>query len=156
MNCQRSEIADRSEEGGSPNVELARSMLKIRAALVAVGCAAALGAATLPAAAALDMAVGARTVVKNQPVSTCNTSAKNALTTVLKTADEVGNGDTGEWRAYGLYDSDDHPSVAAAVHCYPLDNGFVVTFTCAAEVPPSTDTASALCSKIATAFGGSP
>ena len=131
-------------------------MLKTRAGLIAAVCAVALGASALPAPAALDLAVGERRVVKNQPVSSCNSAAKNALNAVLKTANEVGTGDTGEWTAYGLYDSADHPSVAAAVHCYPIDNGFVVTFTCAAEVPPSTDTASALCSKIATAFGGSP
>lgn len=133
-------------------------MLKIRAALFAAGCALALGAATLPAPAALDLAVGARRVVKNQPVSSCNAAAKSALNSVLADAAEVGSGDTGEWRAYGPPDSAGHSSAAAAVHCYPLDDGFVVTFTCAVETPPSTDTASALCSKLATGFspGGAP
>jgi hypothetical protein len=122
-------------------------------ALIAAGCILAVGAATLPAPAALDLAVGGRRVVKNQPVSTCNAAAKTALNAVLQDASEIGTGDTGEWRAYAPADSTGHPSAAAAVHCYPLDDGFVVTFTCAVEVPPSTDTASALCSKLATAFG---
>jgi len=133
-------------------------MLKIRVALFAAGCALALGAVTLPAPAALDLAVGARKVVKNQPVSSCNAAAKSALNSALTDAAEVGSGDTGEWRAYAAPDSAGHSSAAAAVHCYPLDDGFVVTFTCAVETPPSTDTASALCSKLAAAFspGGAP
>jgi hypothetical protein len=131
-------------------------MLKKRAALLAIGCALAITAATLPARAALDLAVGARKVVKNQPVSSCNSSAKSALNSVLADAAEVGSGDTGEWRAYGAPDSSGHSSAAAAVHCYPLDDGYVVTFTCAVETPPNADAASALCTKLATAFGGGP
>ncbi len=131
-------------------------MLKARAALLAAGCALALGGATLPARAALDLAVGARKVVKNQPVSSCNAAAKSALSSVLSDASEIGTGDTGEWRGYAAADSSGNSSAAAAVHCYPLDDGYVVTFTCAVEVPPSTDTASALCTKLATAFGGAP
>jgi hypothetical protein len=131
-------------------------MLRTRAALLAAGCALALGAATLPARAALDLAVGARKVVKSQPVSACNASAKSALTSLFGDADEMGSGDTGEWRAYGLRDTSNLPAAAAAVHCYPLDGGYVVTFTCAVQVPPSPDTASALCDKLASSFGGSP
>jgi hypothetical protein len=130
-------------------------VLKIRAALLSAGCVLALGAATLPAPAALDMAVGARKVVKSQPISSCNAAAKNALNSVLQDASEIGTGDTGEWRAYGPADSDGHSSTAGAIHCYPLDDGYVVTFTCAVQLP-STDTASALCTKLATAFGGGP
>lgn len=127
-----------------------------RAALLAAGCILALGAATPPAPAALDMAVGARKVVKSQAVSSCNAAAKNALNSVLQDASEVGSGDTGEWRGYGPADSAGHSSSAAAVHCYPLDDGYIVTFTCAVQTPDSTDTASALCTKLATAFGGEP
>ena len=130
--------------------------MKYRSALLVAGCAVALAAATIPAPAALDLAVGARKVVKGQPVSSCNGSAKTALTSVLADASEVGSGDTGEWRAYGLADSSGKPSAAAAIHCYPLDDGYVVTFTCAVQAPPATDTASALCTKIAGAFGGQP
>lgn len=131
-------------------------MLKVRSTVLAAACVLTLGATTLPAPAALDMAVGARKVVKNQPVSGCNAAAKTALDSVLQDASEIGSGDTGEWRAYGPADSSGHSSAAAAVHCYPTDDGYVVTFTCAVQTPPSTDTASALCTKLATAFGGGP
>jgi hypothetical protein len=139
-----------------PTVEHARSMLWTRAALLATTCALALGAATLPARAALDMTLGAQKVVKNQPISSCNASAKSALTALFGDASEVGSGDTGEWSAYGFRDPSNHPAAAAAVHCYPLDNGYVVTFTCAVEAPPAPDTASALCTKLAAGFGGTP
>ena len=132
------------------------SLFARRAALLAAGCVLAVGAATPPAPAALDMAVGARKVVKTQPVSSCNAAAKSALNSVLQDASEVGSGDTGEWRAYGSPDSAGHSSSAAAVHCYPLDDGYVVTFTCAVQTPDSADTASGLCTKLATAFGGGP
>jgi len=127
-----------------------------RLALLAAGCALAIGTSTLAAPAALDMAVGARKIVKSQPVSSCNAAAKNALNSVLQDASEVGSGDTGEWRANGAPDSAGHSAAAAAVHCYPLDDGYVVTFTCAVQTPDSTDSASALCTKLATAFGGGP
>jgi hypothetical protein len=41
---------------------------------------------------------------------------------------------------------------AAAVHCYPADTGYVVTFTCAVQAPPYQDSANGLCTKLATAF----
>jgi hypothetical protein len=106
------------------------------------------------ARAAIDMAVGARKVVKNEPVSDCNAKAKNALNAVFQDASEIGSGDTGEWKAYGAADASGHPSSAAAIHCYPIDSGYVVTFTCAAQVPPSPNTAGALCAKLSEAFGG--
>ncbi|HEX3368485.1 MAG TPA: hypothetical protein VHS56_02835 [Candidatus Cybelea sp.] len=108
----------------------------------------------LQAPAALDMALGARRVVQNQPVSACNQAAKSALTSVFGGAQEIGTGDTGEWQAYNAGDTANGTTQSAAVHCYPVGNGYVVTFTCAAQVPPSTDTAAALCSKISAAFDG--
>jgi hypothetical protein len=104
------------------------------------------------APAALDMFVGARKVVKSQSVASCNAKAKDALNGVLQNALEVGTGDTGEWKAYGAPDASGNSFAAAAVHCYPLDDGYLVTFTCTAQVPPNPDTASALCAKLATAF----
>lgn len=107
-----------------------------------------------PSSAALDMVVGARQIVKNEPLSACNTKAKNALNTLLQDAAEVGGGDTGEWKAYGKYDASGYASAAAAIHCYPVDTGYVVTFTCAVQMPPSADTAASLCDKLTAAFGG--
>jgi hypothetical protein len=123
-----------------------------RAALLAVVVAVMLGASTAPSRAAIDMAVGPRQVVKSGTVAECNTKAKSALNAVLQDAAEIGTGDTGEWLAYGPADASGHSSSGAAVHCYPLDNGYFVTFTCAVQVAPNTDTASALCSKLAAAF----
>jgi hypothetical protein len=124
-----------------------------RAALSLAACAVAFGMATAASRAALDFVVGARTVVKNEPVSNCNAQARKTLDAVLQDAAEVGSGDTGEWRAYGAPDASGHTSAAAAIHCYPLDNGYLVTFTCAVQVPPNPDSASALCAKLAGAFG---
>lgn len=123
-----------------------------------VGLSLALGVTGTGARAALDMAVGARKIVRNEPVSSCNAKAKSALDAVLTNAVEVGSGDTGEWKAYATPDSSGNSFAAAAIHCYPLDNvsGYLVTFTCAAQTPPNADTASAICDKIAGAFGGTP
>jgi hypothetical protein len=123
-----------------------------RLALLAGGFALAFAMAGANSQAAIDLAVGARNVVKNEPVSDCNSKAKTALNAVLQNAAEIGSGDTGEWEAYGANDSSGHPSAAAAIHCYPLDNGYVVTFTCAAQMPPNPESASALCTKLAAAF----
>lgn len=125
----------------------------IRIAVLATGFALAFASSGASAPASLDMSIGARKVVKGQPVSACNAAAKTALNSVLQNAAEVGSGDTGEWKALGASDSSGNSFAAAAVHCYPLDDGYLVTFTCAAQVPPNTDSASALCDKVTTAFG---
>jgi hypothetical protein len=130
-------------------------MLYRRVAASAVGFALAFGLARAVAPAALDLSVGEQRVVKGRPVSDCNGKAKQALDAVLTNASEIGTGDTGEWKALGAADSSGNSFAAAAIHCYPLDDsGYVVTFTCAVQTPPNPDTASALCQKIASAFGG--
>jgi hypothetical protein len=108
--------------------------------------------ANAAAPAALDVFVGARNVVANEPISACSSQARNALNAVLQNAFEAGQG-TGQWLAYGPADSSGHSSATAAIHCFPLDSGYVVTFTCAVDIPPNPDSASALCAKLATAFG---
>ncbi len=123
------------------------------AVLLTIGFAGAFGVSAAASPAALDMVIGAREVVKSEPLSDCNTKARTALNGVLQDAAEIGSGDTGEWQAYGASDASGQSSRSAAVHCYPLDNGYVVTFTCAVQTPPSADTAAALCTKIAAAFG---
>jgi hypothetical protein len=123
-----------------------------RVALFAVALALGFALVSAAAPAALEMVVGARTVVQNEPLSDCTSKAKNALNTVLQNAFEAGDG-TGQWLAYGPLDSAGHASATAAIHCYPVDTGYVVTFTCAAEVPPNPDTATGLCAKLTGAFG---
>ncbi len=125
-----------------------------RIAVLAIGFVVAFMSVGARAPASLDVVVGARQVVKNQPVSACNASAKIALNSVFQSGAEVGSGDTGEWKALGPADSSGNSFAAAAVHCYPLDNGgYLVTFTCAAQVPPIADSASGLCAKLTAAFG---
>lgn len=126
-----------------------------RVALIAVSLGLAFGAATAKAPAGLDMADGAQQVVKDQPIAACNAAARTALQAVFSMAQEIGTG-TGEWVAYGTPDTANGSTTAGAIHCYPLDPGYLVTFTCAAQVPPSTDSASALCTKLATAFNSKP
>ncbi len=123
-----------------------------RLASVAAGLAVALGVTGGAARADLNMVLGTRTVVDTGPVSDCSAKAKSALNTVLQNAFEAGDG-TGQWLAYGPLDSTGHSSETAAIHCYPLDKGWVATFTCAVQVPPNPETAPALCTKLATAFG---
>ena len=122
-----------------------------RVALATAAFALAFGMLAMPASANLDMAIGARKVVKTEPIASCNAKAKAALNSVLENAAEIGEG-SGEWKALAAPDSTGNPPAAAAVHCYPLDAGYVVTFTCAVQSPPYQDTASGLCTKIATAF----
>ena len=114
------------------------------------------GLAGTPAPAALDMFVGARNVVKNEPLSSCNSKASRALISVLGRAAEYG--DTGNWIGSGEADTSGNSFASAAINCYPLDevNGYFVTFTCAAQMPPSTEAASMICQQLVTAFGGTP
>ncbi len=104
---------------------------------------------TARAPAEILIAVGDSITVTNEPVSDCNAKAKTALNAVLQNAGDNG---AGVWLAYGPPDSSGHSSATAAVHCYPLDNGYNVSFTCAVEVPPNPDTATTLCTKLAAAF----
>jgi hypothetical protein len=122
-----------------------------RVALFGAAFALAVGTLATPARAALDLAVGARKIVKGEALSSCNEKAKTALNAVLEDAQEVG-GDTGEWRASAAPDSSGSSPAAAAVHCYPVDTGYVVTFTCAVQAPPYQDSANGLCTKLSTAF----
>jgi hypothetical protein len=111
----------------------------------------AMGATAVRAPAALDMALGERKVVDNQPISACDTSAKAALDAVLNNASEIGAG-SGEWAGFAPATTADGTTATAAIHCFPAGNGYVVTFTCATQVPPSADSAEALCSKLSEAF----
>lgn len=113
-----------------------------------------LGVALTSAAApaAIDMVDGARNVVAHKPVSDCSANAKAALNAVMQNAFEAGAG-TGQWLAYGTPDSAGRSYTSAAIHCFPVNDGYVVTFTCAAEIPTVGDTASALCAKLTAAFG---
>ncbi len=127
-----------------------------RVASFVIGLLLAFGVARTGASAALDVVVGDRNVVKNQPLSSCNSKAQSALATVLGKPAEIG--DTGEWEGFGATDGSGNSFAAAAIHCWPLDDigGYLVTFTCASQTPPATESASVICSKLSAAFGGRP
>ena len=118
-----------------------------------VGFVLALGLTGTAAPAALDVSVGARNVVKNETISTCNSKAKDALTSILGgTAAEYG--ETGLWQGYGVTDATGNSFAAAAIHCYPLDQGYLVSFTCVTQQPTAPHPAADICAKLAAAFGG--
>jgi hypothetical protein len=127
-----------------------------RVAVSTVGFALAFGLTRTAAPAALDIFVGARNVVKNEPLSSCNSKARDALTSVLGKAAEYG--DTGLWQGYGVTDASGNSFAAAAIHCYPLDQvqGYLVTFTCMTQTPTAPHPANEICAKLTEVFGGQP
>jgi hypothetical protein len=104
-----------------------------------------------PASATLDTVIGQRSVVPDQPFSDCSDKAHHALTAVMQSATEAGTG-SGHW--FGVDNVDGTPSEIAVVECHPQGNGYAVSFTCSTQVPASTDTAAALCTKVIAAFSG--
>ncbi len=104
--------------------------------------------------AAVEMSIGSRAIVPNAPVSQCSAKAKSALNSVLQGGAAEAGENTGQWLSYGPADSSGNSSSAAAIHCYPIDHGYVATFTCAVESPVNPESASALCTKLTSAFGG--
>ncbi len=126
--------------------------LRNRVALFAVGLALSFTFACASAPAALDMAIGARSTVQSGAIADCSAKAKSALNSVLQNAFEAGEG-TGQWLAYGAPDSAGNSSAAATIHCFPVNAGYIATFSCAVQVPPNPDTATALCTKLIAAFG---
>lgn len=126
---------------------------RTRLAVLAVGFSLAFGLTGAAAPAALDMVIGGRNVVKDEPLSSCDSKASQALVSVLGKSAEIGN--THEWEAAGAVDTAGNSFAAAAIHCYPLDDtGYVVTFTCAAQMPPAPEAATVICGQLATNFGG--
>lgn len=125
-----------------------------RAGATSVGFALAFGLTGTVAPAALDLSVGARTIVKSEPLSACNSKAKDTLTSVLGTAEEYG--ETGLWQGYGVTDASGNSFAAAAIHCYPLDQGYLVSFTCVTQQPTAPHPAADICAKLAASFGGQP
>jgi hypothetical protein len=123
-----------------------------RVALIAAASTLGVAMAGTTANAALDMVDGARSVVQHKPISDCSAKAKSALNSVLQGAFEAGAG-TGQWMAFGTPDSAGNSAASAAIHCYPINDGYVVTLTCAVDTPPYPDSANVLCTKLATAFG---
>jgi hypothetical protein len=113
-------------------------------------------ALALPAGVAwarVDFSVGIRYVSLSGTLQDCSAKAKAALESYLPGATESSPG-SGEWVAMGQNILTGAASSAAAVRCYALSKGYVVTFTCSALVPANPYGASPLCLDIAHKFYG--
>jgi hypothetical protein len=124
-----------------------------RPALFAVALALSLAVCVGRATAAIDVAIGDQRVVQTSPLSDCTARAQHALQTLLQ-APSVGGGGT-EFMALAPVTPPATPPTAASIHCFPLDKGYLVTFECAVEIPPSTTSASDFCTKVEAAFDAS-
>jgi len=123
-----------------------------RIAVVTAGFALSMSATGLRAPAALDMALGGHKMVENQPVSACDAAAKAALTSAVGDATEIGS--SSQWVGAAPATGPDGTVATAVIHCIAVGGGYLVTFTCATQVPPNPDSASALCAKLSAAFEG--
>jgi len=108
------------------------------------------------ATASVDMATGIRYVIPSGSIDDCSAKAKTALGAYLQVVSESSPG-SNEWVGYGpTTERGQATSAAAAVHCYPVGNGYVVTFDCSVQLPNNPYDASALCLDIAHNFSGKP
>lgn len=107
------------------------------------------------APAAVEMSTGIRYVVAGGSPAECSAKAKTALNAYLQNATESAAG-SGEWVAFGPLNGTGPRTTAATVRCYPVGKGYIVTFTCAVEVPGSPYAADALCLDVAHNFSGKP
>jgi hypothetical protein len=124
-----------------------------RFALLAVACSLGFSFSVAPANAALAMSTGLRILVETAPPDECSTKAKAALQAQLANTFEAG-ANTGQWLGYGPPDAAGHATAAAAIHRYPVEKGYVVTFTCAVELPPNPYGADDLCNRLGAMFQG--
>lgn len=109
-------------------------------------------AIAIPARAGVDLNTGIRYVYNLGTVADCSAKAKTALEAYLQNANEKTPG-SGEWLAYGK-PSGGQNTAAAVVQCAPAGKGYVVTFTCAVQLPGNAYDASSLCLNIAHSFSG--
>jgi hypothetical protein len=103
--------------------------------------------------AGVQMSTGIRYVVPTGTVAECSTKAQTALAAYLGTPTEKTPG-SGEWMAYGAVGKSGTPQSSAVVRCNAVDTGYVVTFTCAVQMPGSPYASDALCLDIAHNFSG--
>jgi hypothetical protein len=126
---------------------------RFRLGATAIVAVVALLASTAATPAAVVLSVGIRLVIPNGAVETCSSKAKAALTAELATIGETSPG-TAIWFGYGPTDSGGHATSAAAIHCFPVDKGYEVTFTCTVEQPGSPFSADDLCKGLDDKFQG--
>jgi hypothetical protein len=124
-----------------------------RAAIVSAALLTGLIWSTSQAPAAVDFSVGIRRVSDTGSLSDCSAKAKEALDAFLQNTTESSPG-SGDWSAQSANGMAGTPTATAVVRCYGLPKGYVVTFTCAAQLPDNPYTANALCLDVAHKFYG--
>lgn len=124
-----------------------------RAAIAAAAALTAIVWCSSRAPAAVDFSVGIRYVSDTGSLSECSTKAKESLDAFLQDASESSSG-SGDWSAHSQNGVNGTPTATAVVRCYGLSPGYVVTFTCAVELPDNPYTANALCLDVAHKFHG--
>jgi len=105
------------------------------------------------APAALDFSVGIRYVSDTGSTSECSAKAQQSLNAFLQGASESSPG-SGDWIAHSQNGVNGTPTASAVVRCFGLSHGYVVTFTCAVQLPDNPYTANALCLDVAHKFHG--
>jgi hypothetical protein len=103
--------------------------------------------------ASVDISAGIRHVSPDGTLADCGEKAKASLDEFLQDATESSAG-SGDWLAHSQNGIAGSPTATAAVRCYGLPKGYLVTFTCAVQLPDSPYTADALCLDIAHKFYG--
>lgn len=105
------------------------------------------------APAAVDLSVGIRHVSPDGTLQDCGAKAKDSLDAFLQDAAEASPG-SGDWIAHSQNGIAGSPTAVATVRCYALPTGYVVTFTCAVQLPDNPYSADALCLDVAHKFYG--
>lgn len=103
--------------------------------------------------ASVDLTAGIRYVSTSGTLQDCGAKAKASLDAYLSSVTESSPG-SGDWLGLGQNGAIGVATSAAAVRCYALPKGYVVTFTCAAQLPANPYGASALCLDVAHKFYG--
>jgi hypothetical protein len=124
-----------------------------RAALSAVVLVAGLIWCSSGALASVDISAGIRHLSPDGTLTDCSAKAKESLDAFLVGAAESTPG-SGDWIAYSPNGITGTPTATAVVRCYPLPNGYFVTFTCVVQLPDNPYTANALCLDVAHKFYG--
>lgn len=105
------------------------------------------------ARAAVDFSAGIRHLSDTGSLSDCSAKAKQSLDAFLDDAAESNPG-SGDWSAHSANGMAGTPTATAVVRCFALSRGYVVTFTCAVQLPDNPFTADALCLDVAHKFYG--
>jgi hypothetical protein len=107
-----------------------------------------------PAAlASVDLSVGIRKLSDTGSLADCSAKAKASLEAFLVEASETSPG-SGDWIAHSTNGVAGTPTATAVVRCLALSKGYVVTFTCAVQLPDNPYGADALCLDVAHKFYG--